>query len=121
MTLRERHAALLRSVRTEVACGLAATVIQELAELRQEVDDELRQQLCRELMAEAQKIAGDDPLPAESILAIAVILCREWVEIGEHLGSLPRRSRPSSWENGESPSPPEKFLQRLRQRLERRA
>lgn len=35
-------------------------------------------------MEDASQIAGSDPLPAEEILAIAIVLSRELMDITEH-------------------------------------
>lgn len=115
ITLRERHETLFRSVDIQEACRLAALAIDRLARLNHEADDPSRQRLCRALMEDATEIAGDDSLPAEQVLAIAIVLSRELAEITGHfravMGTGPR--------SGPNPATAETLLDRLRRRLER--
>lgn len=117
ITLRELYASDLNSVRIEVACQMIATAINELANLRSEPEDSLRRKLCRRLMAEAQDIAGEEPLPAEQVLAIAIVITHEFEEMLAHFQGNGLGTR---WGNGPNPSTPESLLNRLREKLERR-
>lgn len=117
-TLRQRHESILKSVDIQAACRLAAFAIDRLARVRQESNDQLCQQLCRDVMEDASEIAGADPLPAEQILAIAIVLSRELVDISEHYCEVMGLSR-TRWRAGPNPSTAEAMLIRLRRQLER--